>query len=107
MKDDIVILDLEGTLDLDGANTFKETISRERQTGCKKLVLNMEGVDSIISSVLNSLKPTVTAFWAPGGKMVLTNLSKGNQRILEKAPFYSMLSIADTEDAAIDELSSQ
>ncbi len=107
MQDDIAILDMEGTLDLDGANTFKEAISRERQNGCTKLIVNMEKVDSILSTVLNSIKPTVTAFWAPGGKMVLVNLSKGNLRVLEKAPFFAMLSVAKSEDEAIDQLSAQ
>ncbi|MFH1742287.1 MAG: STAS domain-containing protein [bacterium] len=103
-QDEITILDLEGSIDLEGVDALKEAISRERQAGCTKLVLNMEKVASILSTILNRFQPTVTAFWAPGGRMVLINTSTGNLRILEKTQFSKMLMFASSEEEAIQKL---
>ncbi|HOE12893.1 MAG TPA: STAS domain-containing protein [bacterium] len=101
-QNDVVILDLSGTIDLEGIETVKEAVSRERQAGCKKMILGMKGVDSIISSVIQRFQATVTAFWVPGGRIVLVNLSVGNRRILEKQAFFKMLNTADTEEEALE-----
>ncbi|HPA44290.1 MAG TPA: STAS domain-containing protein [bacterium] len=101
---DIVILDLFGTIDLEGIEAVKEAISRERQSGCKKMILGMKGVDSIVSSVIQRLQSTITAFWVPGGRIVLVDLSVGNRRVLEKQAFFKMLIVADTEEEALEAL---
>ena len=103
-QDEITILNLEGSIDLEGVDALKEAISRERQSGCTRLVLNMEKVVSIQSTVMNRFQPTVTAFWAPGGRMVLINISTGNLRVLEKTQFHKMLMFGSSEEDAIQQL---
>lgn len=103
-QDAITILDLQGTIDLDGVTTLKEAVSSGRKAGCQKMIVNMSNVDNIVSTVLYSLQATVTAFWVSNGKLILTNVSNDNLRVLQKEPFFKMMSVAESEAEAIQRL---
>lgn len=103
-ENDITVIEVEGTIDLDGVTALKQAISQERQAGCQKLIVDMRKVAKIMSTVLHALQPTVTAFWACHGRIVLANVNTSDLRLLERQPFFKMLSVAETEEDAIREL---
>lgn len=106
-QNEITILDLKGNIDLEGITVLKEAISGVRKAGCMKLIINMKDVSNIVSTVLGSLQPTVMAFWACQGKLILSNVAVGNLRVLEKEQFFKMVSVMESEEEAIKRLGGQ
>jgi len=94
---DVKILDLQGRLTLgDGDELLKDKINSLLLQGCRKLVLNLEGVPYIDSAGLGEIVRTYTTVSRQGGSLKLLNLTK---RIEDLLSITKLLTVFDTYDS--------
>lgn len=103
--DGVTVLDLAGTLDLDGANLLKDKLQEIRQSGASLIVLNMERLTSAQSTVLQHLTTPIRALTVTGGKLALAGMNDSVGKVMEKGMFFSMVVVFDAADEAISSLS--
>ncbi len=103
-ENNISILHLEGTLDLDGSQQLKETIQQERKNGAMKILLNFSGVSSVMSTHLQNLLTPIRALTMIKGTVAICGMSQSVQKVVEKGMFYQLAKIYKTEEEALEDL---
>jgi stage II sporulation protein AA (anti-sigma F factor antagonist) len=100
--DDIVILDLRGKITLgEGDELLQRTVKRLLENGCRKFVLNLEGVPFIDSSGTGELARTYTKISRTGGSLVLLHPTKRIVDLLSIQRALSLFSIFWSERDAL------
>lgn len=99
----IAILKVTGALDLNGINDLKEAISSARRTGALKVVIDLEEMTALTSSLLQSIVAPVKAIFLMGGKVVVINAGK-TERMLKNSMLASMVSVCSDLAAAKEHL---
>ena len=99
---DVKILDLQGRLTLgDGDELLKDKINSLLLQGCRKLVLNLEGVPYIDSAGLGEIVRTYTTVSRQGGSLKLLNLTKRIEDLLSITKLLTVFETYDTEHEAV------
>ena len=103
---DVKILDLQGRLTLgDSDELLKDKINSLLLQGCRKLVLNLEGVPYIDSAGLGEIVRTYTTVSRQGGSLKLLNLTKRIEDLLSITKLLTVFDTYDSEAAAIKSFS--
>ncbi|SMC58439.1 anti-sigma F factor antagonist [Sporomusa malonica] len=103
MKQGVLVIRLEGELDVCGANQFRAAVDKALdETGAKHILLNMQGVAFIDSSGLGVILGRYKRIDQFGGKMVIAHLEPQVQRIFELAGLMKIVTIYESEEEALE-----
>ena len=81
-----------------------ETVDQLLEKDTKKFIFNLEGITYMNSLGLNSLIKSFTNIRNAGGDMVIVNISKKINQVLILTKLNSVLNIATSFEAAIEQL---
>jgi anti-anti-sigma factor len=96
-----IILDLQGELTYADRATFKAAVERAKQTGCRHLIMNMEGVRFLDSSALGILALSSQSFRSIHGMVCLLNPRSYVREIISLTNLHRMLPVYDSEQDAL------
>ncbi len=99
----IAILKVTGALDLNGMNELKDAISGARRTGALKIVIDLEEMTTLSSSLLQNIVAPVKAIFLMNGKVVVINTGK-TERALKNSMLGNMVSVCSDLAAAKEHL---
>lgn len=103
MKQGVLVISLEGELDVSGANQFREAVDQALDaTGAKHILLNLQGVAFIDSSGLGAILGRYKRIDQVGGKMVIIYLEPQVRRIFELAGLMKIVTIYESEEKALE-----
>jgi anti-anti-sigma factor len=93
-------VELNGTLDTDTVNSFKEVLDKLLEKGARHAVLNCSKLKYVTSSGLLALNKHVKSFEDRGGRLVFSNVLKPFSYVLKVSSFDTVFDIfADTNEA--------
>jgi anti-sigma B factor antagonist len=102
-REGIVIQDLKGRLVVgDAATAVREAITRCREEGKNRIILNLQNVDYIDSSGLGALVICFTSLQRASGALKLTNLNRRNIELLVLTKLSTVFEVFDNEDDAVN-----
>jgi len=102
VKNDILIVYLEGRLDVSVANEVEENLSDLiDNAGHTKVLLNMKDVDYMSSSGFRACISTLRKLNGKGGVLKISNIKPAVKRIFDVIELTSLFDIYDTEEAAL------
>ena len=102
-KEGITILDLKGRLVVgDAATALRDCITRCKDAGKLRIILNLQGVEYIDSSGLGALVICFTSLQKAGGALKLTNLNRRNIELLLLTKLSTVFEIFETEQDAVN-----
>lgn len=103
IKQGVLVVRLEGELDVCGANEFRAVVDEAlAATGAKHILLNMQGVSFIDSSGLGAILGRYRQIAQLGGKILVVHLEPRVQRLFELAGLLKILTIYQSEDQALE-----
>ena len=97
---DISILALTGRLDAYSATEVEKKLDGVIQTGCVKMVLNLEGLEYISSSGLRVFLSQLKKVRKQQGDIKLACMKSNIKEVFDIAGFTQLFNIFETEDAA-------
>lgn len=104
-KHGVLIVRVEGDMDMLAADEFRQTVDDAISTsGSKHVLLNLKGVNFIDSSGLGVILGRYKRALAAGGKIMLTNLSPQVFRIFEISGFLKIMQTYKSETEALNSL---
>jgi stage II sporulation protein AA (anti-sigma F factor antagonist) len=98
----VLLLRLEGELDLAAAGGFRDRIADALALGARSVVVDMHDTQFIDSSMLKELLRAHATLDEAGGRLVLTGPAPPVQRLFELTRVGELLNIAPSRDAAIE-----
>jgi stage II sporulation protein AA (anti-sigma F factor antagonist) len=102
IKGDILVVYLEGRLDVSVANEVEEGLAELIDTGDhKKVVLNMEGIEYMSSSGFRACISTLRKLNAKEGALKMCNIKPAVKRIFDVIELTSLFDIYSNEDEAV------
>jgi stage II sporulation protein AA (anti-sigma F factor antagonist) len=102
LKGDIVVVYLEGRLDVSVANEVEENLAELIDKGdYKKVVLNMEGIEYMSSSGFRACISTLRKLNAKEGFLKMCNIKPAVKRIFDVIELTSLFDIYATEGEAV------
>lgn len=105
MKQGVMIIRLEGELDLQGANAFREKVDAALEaSGVKQVLLNLEHVAFIDSSGLGVILGRYKRVSTLGGQIAVAHVQPQVARILELSGLLRIMSQYNTEAEALNQL---
>ena len=96
-----VILDLVGELTYANRTAFKAAVERNRQAGCRHVILNMQGVRFLDSSALGMLALLSQTLTVVQGMLSLLNPQSYVREIISLANLHHILPVYNTEQDAL------
>jgi anti-anti-sigma factor len=96
-----VILDLVGELTYANRTAFRGAVERSKQTGCRHLILNMQGVRFLDSSALGMLALLSQSLTVTQGVLSLLNPQSYVREIISLANLHRILPVYNTEQDAL------
>lgn len=103
----IGIIELTGSIDLDGALALKEKISEVRKKGSIIILINCKNVSSVSSAHLQQLLSPIRALVSIRGMIAFTDMTEHVHKFIKTAMFYPIIKVYATEMDALAELSEQ
>jgi len=105
MKQGVLVIKLEGELDVCGADNFRMTVDQALdETGAKNILLNMQAVSFIDSSGLGVILGRYKRINQLGGKLLVIHLEPQVQRIFELAGLMKIFTFYKSEEQALEQL---
>ncbi|MDX1960908.1 MAG: STAS domain-containing protein [Leptospiraceae bacterium] len=102
MKGDVLVVYLEGRLDVSVANEVEEQLAELIDKGdYRKVVLNMEGIEYMSSSGFRACISTLRKLNAKEGILKMSNIKPAVKRIFDVIELTSLFDIYATEPEAI------
>jgi anti-sigma B factor antagonist len=99
---DITILDCSGKITLgEGTMTVRNTVRDILKNNGKKIILNLADVNYIDSSGIGELVSTYTTVTNSGGQLILLNLTKKIQELLQITKLLTVFHVFENEPAAL------
>jgi len=99
---DITILDCSGKITLgEGTMTVRNTVRDILKNNGKKIILNLADVNYIDSSGIGELVSTYTTVTNSGGNLILLNLTKKIQELLQITKLLTVFQVFENEPAAL------
>jgi anti-sigma B factor antagonist len=99
---DVVVLRMEGQMDIYNCRILKEHIDAIKTGGKCKVVANLEKVSYVDSSGIGALIGAVTSLKKGGGGMKLCSMSEFVQKIIRFVGVQRLLETYDTESEAVE-----
>lgn len=99
-KDDVLILELEGRLDVNTSNTFSDRVLSLIGAGEKYFVIDLSQVVYISSSGLRAFL-TLAKKLSENGKIVLSSLRQEVKEIFDISGFGSLFPIVASQEEAL------
>jgi anti-sigma B factor antagonist len=97
-----VVLALEGELDLAAAPAVRERFEAVRDGGARAVVVDLDGVEFLDSSMLRELLLADAALRQTGGGLVLAAARRPVIRLLELTRTTELLAVAPTVEEALE-----
>lgn len=105
MKQGVLTVQIEGELDMQGAQSFREIVDHALDTsGVKHILLNLENVSFIDSSGLGVILGRYKRISLSGGRMAAANVQPQVARILELSGLFRIIGNYNTEAEALSQL---
>ncbi len=102
IKNGILVVYLEGRLDVSVANEVEEGLSELIDSGDhRKVVLNMDGIDYMSSSGFRACISTLRKLNAKEGALKMCNIKPAVKRIFDVIELTSLFDIYSSEEEAI------
>ena len=102
IKGDILVVYLEGRLDVSVANEVEENLSQLIDEGShKKVLLNMEGIEYMSSSGFRACISTLRKLNSNEGALKMCNIKPAVKRIFDVIELTSLFDIFASEEEAI------
>jgi anti-sigma B factor antagonist len=102
-KEGIAILDLAASLVAgEAAGALRDTVRQMASEGSLNVVLNLERVDHIDSTGLDSMVVCFTTVSKGSGRLVLLNLKRRHMELLVLTKLYTVFEIFDNEQDAVN-----
>jgi len=103
IKNGILVVYLEGRLDVSVANEVEEGLSELIDSGDhRKVVLNMDGIDYMSSSGFRACISTLRKLNAKEGALKMCNIKPAVKRIFDVIELTSLFDIYSSEEEAIN-----
>ncbi|MBL8993564.1 MAG: STAS domain-containing protein [Spirochaetia bacterium] len=99
--DGVVILDIDGEIDLYNAPEIKDTIKAQMDGGHKKIIINLENVSYIDSSGIGALISSLSNLKKIGGGLKIINVYDSVRKVFELTKLTSFFEIYDSEEEAV------
>ena len=103
-KEEVVILYLEGDIDLKSSTEVRETLEKSIKKSPKKILIDFKNVAYMDSSGLATIIEAKQKVNVYNGKLVLCNLQKRVKAIFEISRLIDFFAIYDDQKMAISEL---
>lgn len=100
-KNGIVILDINGEIDLYNAPDIKDNIKVLIDEGKRQIIINLEKVSYIDSSGIGVLISSLSNLKKVGGALKIINVYASVKKVFELTKLTSFFDIFDGEDEAI------
>jgi anti-sigma B factor antagonist len=100
-RDNYIVLQLEGRMDLNSSSQLKERVKDYLRDGSTNLILDVSGVSFINSSGLGTLVSILKDVRMVKGRMVLSNLAQYVQEVFEITQLSHIFDIYATEKEAV------
>jgi stage II sporulation protein AA (anti-sigma F factor antagonist) len=102
LKGDVLVVYLEGRLDVSVANEVEEQLAEIIDKGDhKKVVLNMDGIEYMSSSGFRACISTLRKLNSKEGILKMSNIKPAVKRIFDVIELTSLFDIYSTEEEAI------
>jgi serine/threonine-protein kinase RsbW len=106
--DDVVILDLMGEITLDdGDLVFRRKVHALLDEGCRKILLNFDGVSKIDSAGVGMLATKLKMTREKHGDIKLVHLTPTISRLLGMMKILAYFEVFDAEEAAVRSFSQE
>ncbi|MEM7183953.1 MAG: STAS domain-containing protein [Spirochaetota bacterium] len=103
VKGDILVVSLEGRLDVSVANEVEEGLAELiDEGGHTKVLLNMEGIEYMSSSGFRACISTLRKLNAIDGMLKICNIKPAVKRIFDVIELTSLFDIYESEESALD-----
>lgn len=99
--DEVKVMDLFGSIDLDGVRALKEKLQDLRKSGVSTLAINFENVQTAQSALLQQLVTPIRAQVGMGGKIAFCAMNSSVSKIIASSMIKPMIDIHETVEAAI------
>jgi stage II sporulation protein AA (anti-sigma F factor antagonist) len=102
VKNDILVVYLEGRLDVSVANEVEESLAELIDQGdYKKVLLNMDGIEYMSSSGFRACISTLRKLSAKEGYLKMCNIKPAVKRIFDVIELTSLFDIYSNEEEAL------
>jgi anti-anti-sigma factor len=98
---DVKIVAIEGELDLDSSSEAEKQLTRMREDGIKKMLLDLGKLEFISSAGLRVLLATAQELKATGGDLRVCNLNETVKEVFDVSGFSTLLMVLDNEAKAL------
>lgn len=99
-SDGVVILDIQGEIDLYNAPEIKKSIKDQTDANKKNIIINLEKVSYIDSSGIGVLISSLSQLRKIGGGLKITNVFASVKKVFELTKLTSFFDIYENEEAA-------
>jgi anti-sigma B factor antagonist len=100
---DVVVLEMQGKITIgEGSVQLREAVSRMRDNGRNKIILNLGGVSYVDSSGIGELVSSHTTTKNAGGRLKLLNPTKKIKDLLMITKLLTVFEIYEDEQSAIE-----
>ena len=89
----VAVLDLSGRLDVESANTLRESVAAVLATGARQVVLNLIGVTDLDAAGLGELAHSLNSVRAAGGELRLVVRSPSVQELLARTHLLEVFTV--------------
>lgn len=98
---EVKVVELKGELDLNTSPEAEIRLKQIRETGVKKILLNLEKLEFISSAGLRVLLATAQEMRAVGGNMRVCSLNETVKEVFNISGFNTLLMVFDNEAKAL------
>lgn len=107
-RQDTLIVDLYGQLILgDATSRLRELMRQINESGCRRILINMEGLHKIDSSGMGELISAYTTAVKSGGEVKLVNLTSRISDLMKLTKLCTVFDVFEDEDQALDSFSEE
>ena len=100
-KNAVIILDINGEIDLYNAPDIKDTIKQLIDEGKRQIIINLEKVSYLDSSGIGVLISSLSNLKKVGGALKIINVYASVKKVFELTKLTSFFDIFDGEDEAL------
>jgi anti-sigma B factor antagonist len=98
----VTVIDMDGRITLgEGSNLLRDLITSNLDSGHKKIVMNLAGINYIDSTGLGELVSGYRQIKSQGGELKLLNLNKKVSDLLQITRLYAVFDIHSDEAQAV------
>jgi len=98
----VIVIDMDGRITLgEGSNLLRDLISEKLNSGHKKIIMNLAGINYIDSTGLGELVSGYRQVKSRSGELKLLNLNKKVSDLLQITKLYTVFDIHNDEAQAV------